>query len=132
MALIRQVHLHFNIRCRHVHSTLTERKGAVGYLYLISLYRPVTRRAKDIKHAYVCMYIGMYVFTYVCRYVCMNVCIMYVCIMYVCIFFLCGLLLAPLLHYNSNLQAFYLFTIVVTNNITVSFTQRLAPQVILN
>jgi len=40
-----------------------------------------------------------------------------------------------LLHYFITiviLQAFYLFTIVVTNNITVSFTQRLAPQVILN
>ena len=40
-----------------------------------------------------------------------------------------------LLHYFNTiviLQAFYLFTIVVTSNITVSFTQRLAPQVILN
>jgi len=40
-----------------------------------------------------------------------------------------------LLHYFITiviLQAFYLFTIVVTINITVSFTQRLALQVVLN
>ena len=54
--------------------------------------------------------------------------------MYVCMYFFFNVVYC-LLHYFVTieiLQAFYLFTIVVTSNITVSFTQRLAPQVVLN
>jgi hypothetical protein len=61
-------------------------------------------------YIYVIMHLGMYVRMYV----------------YVCIFY--GLLLATLLLYNSNIQAYCLMSIVVTLSVALGFPQHLTLQ----